>query len=253
MALTSSTPSLQALATANRSGRVTHVFGLVADPYSAGVGLHREDSARHPRHLVGFGIRVPIDEIIHTARTLNPKMNRIGMVWNPGESNSLATMQLARAACKEDGIELLEANAENTSAVAEACDSLISRGAQAIFVGGDNTVASAITILVDTAKKGRIPVISALPGKVDRGTQLDLGTDFYDAGKLSGQLAGDILNGTDPASIPIRDAADTVRHVIYVNKTVLPHLKERWHIPAELARKADVVIDETGVHRRERK
>ena len=61
LALTSSTPSLQALANANPSGRVRHVFAAVADPFSAGVGLDRADPRSHPRHLVGYGSLAPVD------------------------------------------------------------------------------------------------------------------------------------------------------------------------------------------------
>ena len=49
MVITSSTPSMQAVANANRDGRVTHVFTLVADPFSAGVGLDRDHPLKHPR------------------------------------------------------------------------------------------------------------------------------------------------------------------------------------------------------------
>ena len=41
LGLTSSTPSMQALANANTGGRIKHVFAAVADPFSAGVGLDR--------------------------------------------------------------------------------------------------------------------------------------------------------------------------------------------------------------------
>ena len=173
------------------------------------------------------------------------------MVWNPGESNSLASTILARATCKEEGIELLEANAESTSNVGEACDSLIVRGVQAIIVGGDNTIAGSISVLIDSAKKGRIPVLTSMPNPkmAGRGTLIDIGTDYYEAGRLSGLLAGDILNGTDPATIPIRDAADLVPPLIIVNKTAIAGLKENWRIPDEIIQKASVVVDEgRGVH-----
>jgi putative ABC transport system substrate-binding protein len=252
MVLTSSTPSLQAVYTANRAGRVMQVFTLVADPFSAGVGLERDNPAKHPRTLVGLGIRVPVDQVIRTGRKLNPNLKRFGMVWNPGESNSQASTLIARDVCKKEGIELLEANAENTSAVAEACDSVIARGAQAIIVGGDNTMAASIVVVIDTAKKARIPVLTSMPdlGKLERGSLIDIGTDYYEAGKLSGLLAGDILNGTDPATIPIRDAADLVPPLIVVNETALTGLKETWRIPNEVAKQATVVIDSNGVHRR---
>ena len=53
--LTASTLSLQAVAGANRAGHTTHVFGLVLDPFIAGVGISREDPLNHPKHLVGYG------------------------------------------------------------------------------------------------------------------------------------------------------------------------------------------------------
>ena len=49
--LTASTLSLQTVANANRSGRTRHVFGLVADPFSTGVGIQRENPLDHPKHL----------------------------------------------------------------------------------------------------------------------------------------------------------------------------------------------------------
>jgi hypothetical protein len=49
LVLTSSTPSLQAVANANKDGRTIHVFGIVADPYVAGVGLDRDHPLAHPR------------------------------------------------------------------------------------------------------------------------------------------------------------------------------------------------------------
>ena len=67
LALTSSTPSLQALATANDRGRILHVFSAVADPFSAGVGFDRADPLVHPRHLVGYGSLAPVDATFRIA------------------------------------------------------------------------------------------------------------------------------------------------------------------------------------------
>ena len=58
--VTVSTLSLQAVAGANRAGHTKHVFGLVLDPFSAGVGMSREDPLNHPKHLVGYGSMQPV-------------------------------------------------------------------------------------------------------------------------------------------------------------------------------------------------
>ena len=100
MVLTASTLALQAVAKANTSGRVVHVFGAVTDPYGAGVGISGPKPDQHPAHLVGVGTFQPVDRAIRIARQMNPKLLKIGVVWNPGESNSEACVLKARVTCR---------------------------------------------------------------------------------------------------------------------------------------------------------
>src|SRR5262249_30689359 len=134
LVITSSTPSLQAVANANKAGRTMHVFGLVADPYATGVGLHPANPLGHPPHLVGQGIFFPVSEIFATARQMWPNLKKVGVAWNPAEANSRRYVEDARAVCKKLDIELSEAPVETTAGVREAIDSLISRGVQAVWV-----------------------------------------------------------------------------------------------------------------------
>ncbi len=55
MVVTVTTPILQAVANNNKSGKTIQVFGLVADPFVAGVGLDRDHPDRHPAYLTGIG------------------------------------------------------------------------------------------------------------------------------------------------------------------------------------------------------
>jgi ABC-type uncharacterized transport system substrate-binding protein len=78
LALTSSTPSLQALATANARGRILHVFSAVADPFSAGVSFdfHKVGllAGRRAGELLDRRdpATVPISE---TAREMPPRLS----------------------------------------------------------------------------------------------------------------------------------------------------------------------------------
>ena len=49
MVITSSTLSMQTVANANKAGRAIHVFGVSADPFSAGIGVNRENPLDHPK------------------------------------------------------------------------------------------------------------------------------------------------------------------------------------------------------------
>src|SRR5262249_54303290 len=115
LVVTLSTPSLQALAAVNRDVKLPHVFGMVSDPVTAGVGISRDDPRSHPPYMVGLGTMQPVAETFRMARRLAPALKRVGVAWNPSESNSEACTKVARVVCKELAIELLEANVEGTS------------------------------------------------------------------------------------------------------------------------------------------
>lgn len=244
--LTSSTPSLQAVATANERGRVLHVFAAVADPFSAGVGLDRTKPMKHPRHLVGYGSLAPVDATFGILRRINPRVVRVGVAHNPSESNSRRFMELARASCKNRGIELIEAAVENSSGVIEAVQATIARGAEVIFVPGDTTVASVCDSIVDVAGKRGVPVFTVVPGRPDRGTLFDVGFDFREVGLLAGGLAGDLLDGRDPATVPIGETAREIPPRLTVNLKAPGVDRNVWRVPDELLEQAKVVIDARG-------
>ncbi|MES2692719.1 MAG: ABC transporter substrate-binding protein, partial [Verrucomicrobiota bacterium] len=242
--ITISTPSMQAVANANRAGKTPHVFGLVTDPYGAGVGINRDNHLDHPAHLAGYGTMQPVALAFKTAREMNPALSTVGVVWNAAESNSEAQVKLARAVCAELGITLMESTIDNSSAVAEAAAALVARGVDAIWMGGDVTVMSAVDSVVAAGRKGRIPTFTVIPPNVKRGTLFDLGANYDEVGRLTGLLAGDILNGKNPATHPIDNL---MPEVLALNLQVLSGLKAKWTIPAALRQRAQITIDETGV------
>jgi putative tryptophan/tyrosine transport system substrate-binding protein len=244
MVVTISTPSLQTVAKANSSQKIIHVFGTVADPFRVGVGVGRKSPLDHPKRLVGVPTPLLVTESFRLARKLFPGLQSVGVVWNPSEANSEITTRQARAICRELRIDLREAHIDSSVGVAEAAAALTAQGVQAIWVGGDNTVTLALEAVVSAARKARIPVFSAVPLEPNRGTLLDIGTNFYDAGRMTGKLAAEILGGVDPATIPI---PDKIPQKLVVNKQALKGLKEPWVFPEEVLAKADIFIDENGV------
>ena len=74
-----STISLQTIANANKFGAKTpHVFGLVSDPFSAGVGIDAANPAMHPPYLAGYGSMAPVASIFRVAREMRPSSSLWG-------------------------------------------------------------------------------------------------------------------------------------------------------------------------------
>jgi len=245
LVLTASTLSMQAVANANKAGKAIHVFGAVADPFSAGIGLNRDNPMDHPKHLVGIGTFMPVAKNFELARRMFPDLRTVGLAWNPAESNSRAFTIKAREACQALGIELLEVNVEHSSGVGEAANSLVSRGAQALWISGDVTVLVAADVVASAAKKARIPVFTLTPPLVDRGALFDLGANFITIGRQTGELAAKILRGAKPADFQIEDR---VPERLLINKIALNGLRDPWRIPDDVIQQADSFIDESGRH-----
>lgn len=245
--MTISTVSLQAVANANKAGSTKHVFALVSDPSIAGVGVSKANPLDHPAHLAGFGTMQPIPQAFQIAREMNPALAKVGVVWNAAEANSEAQVKLARKVCAEMGIELMESTVDNSSGVAEAAGALVARGADALWMGGDVTVMTAADSLIATAKKGRIPVFTVIPPNVKKGSLFDLGADYPEVGRLAGNLAGEILSGRSPATVPI---TNVMPEMLALNELATQDLKATWRITDAMRQRAQLIIDAKGVEQK---
>ena len=243
--ISASTASLQTIANANRFATPPrkHVFGLTSDPYAAGVGISRENHLDHPPYMAGLGSLPPVEDAFRLARELKPDLKRVGLVWNPNEANSVATTQLGRKICAALGIELVEANAENATAAGEAAASVLSRGIDALWVSPDVTVVTAIDVLLAAAKRARVPVFTSLPGYAAKGALFDLGADYFAIGHVQGELAADVLDGRDPATVPVENLMPVQLHV---NTLAVDGVRGTWQIPPAVVTRADVMFDASG-------
>jgi hypothetical protein len=73
----------------------------------------------------------------------------------------------------------------------------------------------------------------------------ELGADYLVIGRVAGNLAADVLDGRDPASIPVENVMPVT---LQVNRLVLKNLRERWELPDDVIQRANVVVDESGRH-----
>ena len=248
--LSFSTVSLQTVANANRfaTPQRRHVFSLVSDPYAAGVGVSRENHLLHPPYMTGMGSLPPVQEAFEMAHKMLPSLKRVGLVWDPSEANSVATTMLARKICASMGIKLVEANAENSTAIGEATASVLGRGVEAIWISPDLIASHGMELIVSKARSAKVPVFTSIPSKSSSGTLFELGADYKAIGKIAGYLAADVLDGKDPARIPVENVIPVS---LKINKLALKGLREDWRFPADIEQQANIVVDASGIHEKD--
>jgi putative ABC transport system substrate-binding protein len=188
--------------------------------------------------MVGIGTFMPVGELLEMARRLNPRLRSVGLPWNPAEANSQSYTHAAREAARRLGLELLEGNVENSTAVGEVTDSLIARGAEAILMTGDNTVNIASDTVLASARKARIPAISTAPSTVAQGALFAIGADYYLVGRQVGDLAARVLSGEDTATLPI---LYQIPKIFLIDRRIPAQLRDTWVFPPDvLAQAKDV-------------
>ena len=186
------------MANANRDGDVIHVFGIVTDPIAAGVGIDPDDQFNRPEHLAGLGTFQAVEKAFILAKEMYPDLEVVGTPWCIGETCSSACLIKARKICDSLKITLLESPVNSSTEVLDATQALISRGVQALWIGGDNTVEVAIDVVINVANNANIPLFANNPSLASKGALFGLGANYYQVGLAVGDIAAGILDGNDP-------------------------------------------------------
>jgi putative ABC transport system substrate-binding protein len=129
-----------------------------------------------------------------------PKAKTVGMVYNPGEANSVVVVKELKDLLAKQGMSLKEAAAPRTVDIGPAAKSLIGK-VDVIYTNTDNNVVSAYESLVKVANESKIPLVAADTDSVKRGAIAALGINYGDLGHQTGKIVVRILKGEKPGAI----------------------------------------------------
>lgn len=232
------TPSAQAVAQANNKApedmKRPFLFTAVTDPVSAGLV---EDINKPGGLTTGVSDLLPLAEHIRMVTTYKPGIKKLGLLYNAGEANSKANLAGIKEIGKDMGFEVVEATASKTADVYQSAKSLIGR-ADAVFVPTDNTIVSALESVIKIGVQNKLPIFCADVDSVKRGAIAAMGFDYYKHGYQTGAMVQRILNGENPAGIPVEFQKDLQLHInkVYSEKMGLTP-------PQELLEKATKIYE----------
>jgi putative tryptophan/tyrosine transport system substrate-binding protein len=225
------TPSAQAALNATKD--IPIVFTSVTDA----IGAQLVKSMEEPGGNVTGTIDNHPEAIPNTVKFISENFpdKTIGTVYNAGEQNSIAQVDMIKNAIKELGLnELATATVSNSSEVKQAAESLIGK-ADVIYIITDNTVVSALESVVQVAQDNQLPLFVGELDSVERGGFAAYGFDYEDIGYEAGLLAAQILKGEkEPAELPVQYPQNLK---LVINKKAAEamkvELKEEWNDQAE--------------------
>jgi len=225
------TPSAQAVVAATKN--IPVVYAGVTDPVAAKLVKSWDPSGTN---VTGVSDLSPLEKHMALIKQVVPTAKRVGVIYSPGEANSVAIVDALKKVAPAAGLTLVEAAAARTVDVPAAAQSLVGK-ADVIYAPTDNNVISAFEGIVKVAQQAKLPVVAADTGTVRRGAVAGLGLDYYDLGRQAGKMVVRILKGEAPGEIASQ-LSDNVE--LHVNPAAAE--KQGVKLPDELIRTAKVVV-----------
>ena len=183
------------------------VFAAVSDPAAA--GLTGDDC----QNITGVSNNIPAAEIVKLIFNFQPDCETIGFLYTSSETNSVSTINAAKAYCDEAGIAYEEAAIANLSELQTAAESLIADGVDALYTGNDNAIASAMATYTDTAYAAGIPIYCGADSMVNDGGFATVGIDYDVLGVQTGEMIERIVNGATVADTPVEQIAQYAKMI----------------------------------------
>ncbi|WP_027967078.1 ABC transporter substrate-binding protein [Halomonas halocynthiae] len=210
------------------------VFTAVTDPLLAKLVADMDSPGAN---ITGVVDAPPLKAQLQLIREMFPEAESLGVIYNPGEANSVSQVEALETLAPDMGFTLVDVTASRTSEVMGAARSLAGR-ADAIYVPVDNTVVSALESVVRVGYDADIPVFTGDNSSVARGALASLGFSYYDMGRQTGEMVARIIDGEDPGNIPV----GTVEKLeLIVNSSAAEAIG--YEIPAELQERAVEIIE----------
>lgn len=190
------TPMAQSAFGAAAQADIPVVYTAITDPVAA--ELAKEDK-KPAGNATGTSDKLPIEQQLKMIRTMLPDAKKIGIMYTTSEINSVVAVEEYKKAATNFGFEIVESPIATSADIPLAATDLAGK-VDCINNLTDNTVVSALPVLLDAANEKNIPVFGSEVEQVKMGCLAAVGLDYFELGKQTGAMAAKILKGEAKAS-----------------------------------------------------
>ena len=225
------TPAAQTVANATKT---TPIVATAVTDFE--VAKLVKSNAKPGTNVTGVSDLNPVAAQLELLVKLVPNAKTIGTMYNSSEINSQYQVELLKKELGRYNLKLMELTVSNVNDVQQTAQTFIGK-VDAVYLPTDNIMASAMPMLARITTPANIPVIVGEEGLCPAGGLATVGVDYYELGKIAGNMGADILEGKDkPENMAIRH--QTVFKA-KINETVAKQLGIK--ISEDVAAKAEFI------------
>ena len=231
---TAGTPTGVAAHAATRDSGVPVVFGVIADPVSAGV---MADLSRPGGNMTGIMLSQNQARRLEILHSIVPDAEHILVPYNPNDPAPVSAAAQLEDAANLMGLTLIHAHARSDDEVTDLL-AAISEKVEAVFMLPDSTVNRRIDDLLQVAAKRQIPVSGPSAAQVEAGATMAYGIVHREVGLQAARIAARIMRGANPADTPV----ETADYYLTVNIKAADRIG--IDLPETVLQQADVIFRE---------
>lgn len=211
--MANATPALQAAASATST---VPILGTSVTDYATALEIANW-TGTVGGNISGTSDLAPLDQQAAMLQELFPNAKKVGMLFCSSEPNSKYQIDEVTKLLSNAGITCTEfafTDSNDVSSVTQkACDA-----SDVIFIPTDNTAASNTEAIANVVLASNTPVIAGEAGLCKGCGVATLSIDYYELGKITGQMAAKILTGeADVSTMPIQFAPSVTKQANMAN------------------------------------
>ena len=211
--MANATPALQAAASATST---VPILGTSVTDYATALEI-ADWTGTVGGNISGTSDLAPLDQQVAMLQELFPNAKKVGMLFCSSEPNSKYQVDEVTKLLSNAGITCTEfafTDSNDVSSVTQkACDA-----SDVLFIPTDNTAASNTEAIANVVLASNTPVIAGESGLCKGCGVAPLSIDYYELGKITGQMAAKILTGeADVSTMPIQFAPSVTKQANMAN------------------------------------
>ncbi|WP_068268299.1 ABC transporter substrate-binding protein [Caviibacter abscessus] len=202
-----------AQASLNATKDIPIIFSAVTNPIDAGL---------KSKNITGVSDKINVKEQLLLLKQIKPDVKTVGFLYNSSEKNSVSQLQEIEKVAKELDLTIVSKSVTQANEVLQTLKYLLDKS-DALYTPTDNLIASVMPLITSNAIESKKIVIGAEASHVELGALISKGIDYYEMGKVAGEMAIKVLvEKTKPEQIPYLTLNATD---VKINKNTLNKLK----------------------------
>ncbi|HAU78009.1 MAG TPA: ABC transporter [Agrobacterium sp.] len=198
LVLTISTPVSQNFKNQLEGTGIPMVFAAVTDPVAGGLVPSADKSGPS---MTGVSDAVNVEGVMLFTRKLLPNAKKLGVPFNPGEANDVATVAQFTQHAAKYGFEIAEVGVDSPNDIQPRVAALAAK-VDVVYGLGSSLIQPAIAAVVAATNEAKIPLINNNTNMVDTGIiPAAVGVGYEKHGHMAGKIAVRILKGEKPSDI----------------------------------------------------